>query len=107
MASAVNGLLAATQMSHPKCTRHNGTTHLDLLGEIEMTRRTARGGRQQCSVTARYNAGHASSTDTWSFPIQGRLKGDVKITTGYGEILIDYNWRQNTIGAGILLVDWL
>ena len=58
-------------------------------------------------MTPRYNAGHASSTDTWSFPIQGRLKGYVKITTGYGEILIDYNWRQNTIGAGFLLVDWL
>jgi phospholipase A1 len=64
-------------------------------------------GRQEFSVTARYNAGYASSTDTWSFPIQGRLKGYVKITTGYGETLIDYNWKQNTIGAGILLVDWL
>jgi phospholipase A1 len=64
-------------------------------------------GRQQFSVTARANAGNYSSADTWSFPIQGRLKGYVKITTGYGETLIDYNWKQNTIGAGILLVDWL
>jgi phospholipase A1 len=64
-------------------------------------------GGQEISVLARYNAGNASTTDTWSFPIQGRLKGYVKITTGYGETLIDYNWRQNTIGAGILLVDWL
>jgi phospholipase A1 len=64
-------------------------------------------GQQEFSVLARYNAGNASSTDTWSFPIQGRLKGYVKITTGYGETLIDYNWRQNTIGAGIVLVDWL
>jgi phospholipase A1 len=64
-------------------------------------------GRQEFSVLARYNAGNFSSTDTWSFPIQGRLKGYVKITTGYGETLIDYNWSQNTIGVGILLVDWL
>lgn len=64
-------------------------------------------GRQEFSVVARYNAGNFSTTDTWSFPIQGRLKGYVKITTGYGETLIDYNWRQNTIGIGVLFVDWL
>lgn len=64
-------------------------------------------GRQEFSVLARANAGNFSSTDTWSFPIQGRLRGYVKITTGYGETLIDYNWKQNTIGAGIVLVDWL
>ena len=54
----------------------------------------------------RYNAGNLSTTDTLNFPIHGRLKAYVKITTGYGETLIDYNWRQNTIGLGILLVDW-
>ena len=37
----------------------------------------------------------------------GAPQGYVKLTTGYGETLIDYNWKQNTIGAGILLVDWL
>jgi phospholipase A1 len=58
------------------------------------------------SILARYGADTLSSTTTWNFPINGRLKAYVKITTGYGDTLIDYNWRQNTIGVGILLVDW-
>jgi len=64
-------------------------------------------GRQQFSVLGRMNGGKATLQGTWSFPIQERLKGYVKLFSGYGETLIDYNWKQTTIGAGILLVDWL
>ncbi|MBI1423337.1 MAG: phospholipase [Gammaproteobacteria bacterium] len=60
----------------------------------------------EVSLLGRFNAGNLSGTATWNFPIHGRLKAYIKATTGYGETLIDYNWRQNTIGAGILLVDW-
>jgi phospholipase A1 len=63
-------------------------------------------GNSEVTVIGRYNAGNLSTIDTWNFPIHGNLKAYVKITTGYGETLIDYNWRQNTIGLGILLVDW-
>lgn len=63
--------------------------------------------QQEFSVLGRLNRGHYALQGTWDFPIKGRLKGYVKATSGYGETLIDYNWRQNTIGVGVLLVDWL
>jgi phospholipase A1 len=39
----------------------------------------------------------------WMHPSRiGPLKWYVQLTTGYGESLIDYNFRQNTVGAGIV-----
>ena len=45
---------------------------------------------------------------TWtSAPLLGPVRGYVKLFSGYGETLIDYNWRQTTIGVGVSLNDWL
>lgn len=43
----------------------------------------------------------------WSHPLHQRLKGYLQFTTGYGESLIDYNHRQNTVGLGVMLTDWM
>ncbi len=64
-------------------------------------------GQQEFSILGRLNGGHYGLQATWDFPIKGRIKGYVNATSGYSETLIDYNWRQNTVGVGILLVDWL
>jgi phospholipase A1 len=42
-----------------------------------------------------------------SAPLLGPLRGYVKLFSGYGETLIDYNWNQTTIGIGVTLNDWL
>ncbi len=42
----------------------------------------------------------------WVFKIHGHLNGNLQVSTGYGETLIDYNHFQNTIGLGISFIDW-
>jgi phospholipase A1 len=66
-------------------------------------------GAHQLSLLTRYNVSthHGALQAGWSFPIDEKLKGYVKLFAGYGETLIDYNWKQTTIGFGVLLADWL
>ncbi len=45
---------------------------------------------------------------TWSSPpLAGPIRAYAEAFTGYGESLIDYNWRQNTFGIGFALNDYL
>ena len=53
------------------------------------------------------SAGQGSVGVDWSFPIHRNLKGYLQVFSGYGETLIDYNHRQNVIGFGVSLVDWM
>jgi len=43
----------------------------------------------------------------WSFRFTGNLKGYVQLFSGYGESLIDYNYRQNVFGIGVLINNWM
>jgi phospholipase A1 len=81
----------------------------DYLGHYELRAAYERSGhlyrillRNVFDREGRYNAEVA-----WSFPIAGRLRGLVQWYNGYGESLIDYNYKQNRFGIGVLMSDWL
>ena len=50
---------------------------------------------------------HGAVQFDWTFPLYLNLKGYVQLFSGYGDSLIDYNHRQNTVGLGVMLTDWL
>ena len=66
-------------------------------------------GTHQFSLSGRANfaSGYGAVQGHWTFPIARRVRGIVQVFSGYGESLIDYNVKQNTIGIGISLADHL
>jgi phospholipase A1/A2 len=51
--------------------------------------------------------GKGAAQFTWTTqPLLGPMRGYLQVFTGYGESMIDYDWRQNTIGLGLALNDW-
>lgn len=42
----------------------------------------------------------------WAFPMFNSLHGYAQVFTGYGESLLDYNFKQTRIGVGVSLVEW-
>ena len=43
----------------------------------------------------------------WSLPLRNKVRGYVQYYNGYGETLLDYNYYNNSIGIGVMLIDWL
>jgi phospholipase A1 len=67
--------------------------------------------RQVFALEARnvieHHARKAAFTGSWSFPMTKHLNGYVQVFSGYGQSLIEYNHRTNSIGVGIALSNWV
>ncbi|MBF0803892.1 MULTISPECIES: phospholipase A [Neisseria] len=64
--------------------------------------------KQTVAATMRYNpkTGKGGVQADYTFPIKGKLKAYVQGYHGYGENLLDYNHKHNSIGFGVMLNDW-
>ncbi|QEY26717.1 phospholipase A [Neisseria zalophi] len=64
--------------------------------------------KQTIATTMRYNpkTGKGGIQADYTFPLKGKLKGYIQGVHGYGESLLDYNHKHNSIGFGIMLNDW-
>ena len=82
----------------------------DYVGRGELTVAYSTGRHQLYMVATnplRWETLNRGSTQlNWVFHIQGNIKGQLQVSTGYGETLVDYNHRQTTIGLGVSFVDW-
>jgi len=80
----------------------------DYLGHFQVTGAYA-WDKYQVNLMARQNfeTRNGSLELGFTFPLSGRLRGYVQYFNGYGESLIDYNFRQQRFGVGIALTDFL
>lgn len=90
---------SASTDDNPGITNYMG--HGDLLAVYHH-------GKHEFSALTRYSSvgNRATMQLDWHFPLLGALKGYVQVFSGYGETLVDYNIRQNTIGVGVSLTQW-
>lgn len=77
-------------------------------GELLVTQKL---GRHVLALTARHSLksgdrSRGSAQLEWAFPIGGGLHGYLQLFSGYGESLIDYNFRESRIGLGVSVVEW-
>lgn len=56
----------------------------------------------------RFNArNHGAVQLDYTFPLHHQLRGYLQYFSGYGESLIDYDHRVETLGVGVMLSNWL
>lgn len=86
---------------------------LDYIGRAEITLRWAPlDNSQVIDLTLRNNLkseqNHSFMQLDWATPItlNQSAKLHIQLTSGYGESLIDYNYRQTTLGLGVSFRDW-
>ncbi|MDX7999939.1 phospholipase A [Xenorhabdus sp. Reich] len=54
-----------------------------------------------------WNSGYGSGVLGWSYPLSKHVRLYTQLFTGYGESMIDYNFKQTRFGIGVMLNDML
>jgi phospholipase A1 len=83
---------------------------LDYMGNFELGGATKR-GKSGYSIMLRnnldFNENRGAIELGWTYPVYKNLRFYTQWFYGYGETLIDYNYRTNSLGVGLQYGDWL
>jgi phospholipase A1/A2 len=82
----------------------------NFIGRAELQGLWRLPNHQALALRVRHNlktSGKGSAQFDWQFPLAGEnLRGHVQLFSGYGESLLDYNYKRNTFSLGLTLIDW-
>jgi phospholipase A1/A2 len=83
---------------NPQITRYLGYHELTLGYGLDKSMFTLR---------SRYNinSGYGSAELGWSYPLNDSIRIYAQLFSGYGESMIDYNYKQTRFGLGVMLND--
>jgi phospholipase A1 len=89
---------------HESAQDDNNPDIIDYLGRGDVHLLYHLGG-DELSALLRHNfhTGRGATQLGWAFPLKGPLRGYVQVFSGYGQSLIDYNYFQRSVGAGVML----
>ncbi|HEX5639858.1 MAG TPA: phospholipase A [Burkholderiaceae bacterium] len=76
----------------------------ELLGYYQLPRGGSTALRLR--TTFKTDPSWGSAQFDWRFPISGKLFGYLQVFSGYGESMIDYNFRKTSVGLGISIGSW-
>jgi phospholipase A1/A2 len=107
----VSVLARAWQRIPEKTERDDNPDIKDYMGRGDALIRWDLGGDYAVSLLARHTLrSHPSrgflQLDFTTSPLFGPARGYIQMTSGYGESLIDYNFRQHTLGFGFVYREW-
>ncbi|QOY93634.1 phospholipase A [Massilia sp. UMI-21] len=82
----------------------NNPDIVDFMGRGELSGSYRMDGHEFSAVLRHNFSTHKGATQLgWAFPFAGPLKGYVQVFSGYGQSLIDYNYFQRSVGAGVVV----
>ena len=83
-------------------TNNDNPDIVDYLGRGDLTAVYRENGHEYSAMVRRnFSTNKGAVKLGWAFPLTTNLKGYVQGFAGYGQSLIDYNYSQKSIGAGV------
>ncbi len=93
----------------PESNRHDDNSDMSCYMRHYRLKVSYAWGDSVFTVQGRYNwnSGYGSGELGWSYPIAKHVRVYTQLFSGYGESMIDYNFKQTRFGIGVMLNDML